>query len=77
MDKRLLLSIFDYLDSVKNQADNSSLTEEAIRLLQWHFASYFTSRMSFNLDRTDMQTRTQYGVTDSLSSIFNSVQLLL
>lgn len=77
MDKRLLLSILDYLDSVKNQSDNSSLTEEAIRLLQWHFTSYFTSRMSFNLDRTDMQTRTQYGVTDSLSSIFNSVQLLL
>lgn len=77
MDKRLLLSIFDYLDSVKNQSDNSSLTEEAIHLLQWHFACYFTSRMSFNLDRTDMQTRTQYGVTDSLSSIFNSVRLLL
>ena len=77
MDKRLLLSILDYLDGVKNQSDNSSLTEEAIRLLQWHLASCFTSRMSFNMDRTDMQPRTQYGVTDSLSSIFNSVRLLL
>lgn len=77
MDKRLLLSILDYLDGVKNQSNNSSLTEEAIRLLQWHLASYFTSRMSFNMDRTDAQTRTQYGVTDSLSSIFNSVRLLL
>lgn len=77
MDKRLLLSVLDYLDSVKNQSDNSSLTEEAIRLLQWHLMICLTSRMSFQMDRTDLQTRTQYGVNDSLSSIFNSVQLCL
>lgn len=34
VDKRLILSILDYLDSVKGFSKNKDLTDEAIRLLQ-------------------------------------------
>lgn len=75
MDKRLQLSILDYLDSVKNQTKNSSLMDRVIAMLQCCLSSSLTTRTEFELNRTDMQTRSQYGVNDSLSSIFNYVRL--